>query len=386
MEPSPPIYLDYNATTPVDPRVLDRMLPYFTERFGNAASRHSYGQAGAEAVSEAREQVAGLIGANPGAGAIVFTSGATESDNLAVRGAALAYADKGRHIITAMHEHLAVVDPCRRLEREGFEVTWLRPGADGLIRAEQVDAAMRDDTTLVSIMWANNEIGTINDIPAIGRRCRERGVLLHTDATQFVGKMHVDVEAACVDLLSATAHKYYGPKGCGFLYVRDRKPRVRLEPILEGGGHEGGMRSGTLNIPGIVGLGAASAIAKAEMDAEADRLAAMRDRLEREVTAALDGVTINSPPEHRLPHVWHVSFDRIDHTRLMEAIGQLAVSAAAACHSGDPRPSYVLKAIGLSDDLALASVRFSLGRYTTDQQISRAIVCVTDGIRRLRGD
>lgn len=393
MDPDLPIYLDYNATTPVDPRVFDAMQPYFVGAFGNAAStQHGYGRAARQAVDRAREQAAALIGApasgggsgsgGGGADDIVFTSGATESDNLAIRGAAEAYADKGRHIITSATEHPAVIDPCKWLAAHGYDVTWLKP-VDGSISADQVADAMRSDTVLVSIMWANNETGAINDVPGIGAICKQRGVLFHTDATQFVGKLPVDVDAAGVDMLSATAHKFYGPKGAGFLYVRSRGPRVRLSPLMLGGGHERGMRSGTLNVPGIVGLGAACEICSAQLAEESVRLAALRDRLEVAVTAELDNVQVNSLAGARLPHVWHISLADIDYTKLMEAIPDIAVSAAAACHTGAATPSYVLKAMGLSDELALASLRISLGRPTTDDQVNFAARHLVQGIRGL---
>ena len=283
-----PIYMDNNATTPMDPRVLEVMLPYFCEKFGNAASRnHSFGWEAEKAVDTAREQLADLIGAT--AKEIVWTSGSTESNNLAIKGTAEMLKDKGRHIITAVHEHKAVLDPCKRLQREGFDVTWLKPGTDGIITAQQVAEAIRDDTILVTIMWANNEIGTINEVPEIGALCKEKGIIFHTDATQWVGKMPTDVEQAGVDLLSASGHKIYGPKGVGMLYVRRRRPRVRLSPIIEGGGHERGMRSGTLNVTGIVGFGAAAAICKEEMTDEAIRLKQLRDKLEQGIAGALDG-------------------------------------------------------------------------------------------------
>ncbi len=381
-----PIYLDYNATTPVDERVLDAMLPYLRGSFGNAAStQHDFGRIARDGVDTARQQVAELIGAPGGPDEIVFTSGATEADNLAVRGVAEHYADLGRHIITTAVEHPAVIDPCRRLEREGFDVTWLKP-IDGSVRAEQVAEAIRDDTILVTVMWANNETGAINDVPGIGAICRDHGAIFHSDATQYVGKLPVDVDAAGIDLLSATAHKFYGPKGAGFLYVRSRKPRVRLAPMMEGGGHEHGMRSGTLNVPGIVGLGMACEISRLELDDESARLAALRDRLEAAVTAKLDNVHVNSPPGpggYRLPHTWHISFAGIDPAKLMAAIPDLAVSAAAACHTGRAEPSYVLRATGLSDELALASLRISLGRFTTDEQVDYAAKHLIEGVRAL---
>lgn len=378
-----PIYMDHNATTPMDPRVLEAMLPYFCEKFGNAASRnHSFGWEAEEAVDNAREQVADLIGAD--SKEIIWTSGSTESNNLAIKGAAEMYKEKGKHIITAIHEHKAVLDPFKRLQRDGFEVTWLEPPRDGVITAAQVAEAIREDTILVSIMWANNEIGTINDIPGIGKVCKEKGVIFHTDATQWVGKMPTDVEAAGVDLLSASGHKMYGPKGVGFLYVRRRKPRVRLVPIIDGGGHERGMRSGTLNVTGIVGMGAAAALAKRDMDAESTRLKALRDKLEKGIVGQLDGVAINGHPELRLPHTTNISFAWVEGESLMMAIKEIAVSSGSACTSASLEPSYVLKSLGVGDDLAHSSLRFGLGRSTTEEEVDYAIEKVVTGVRKLR--
>jgi cysteine desulfurase len=378
-----PIYMDYNATTPVDPRVLEAMLPYFTEKFGNAASRnHSFGWDAEEAVDKAREQVAALIGAD--SKEIVWTSGSTEANNLAIKGAAEMYAEKGKHIITAIHEHKAVLDPCKRLQKQGYEVTWLEPGQDGIITAEQVKAAMRPDTVLVTIMWANNEIGTINEIHEIGKLCKDKGVLFHTDATQAVGKIPVDVEAAGVDLLSASGHKYYGPKGVGFLYVRRRKPRVRLTPIFDGGGHERGMRSGTLNVTGIVGMGAASEIAMKEMATESARLKVLRDKLENGIASALEGVVINGNREKRLPHTTNISFGWVEGESLMMAIKEIAVSSGSACTSASLEPSYVLKGLGIGDDLAHSSLRFGLGRFTTEEEVDYTIKKVIEGVTKLR--
>jgi cysteine desulfurase len=378
-----PIYMDYNATTPVDPRVLEAMLPYFTQKFGNAASRnHSFGWEAEEAVDKARQQVAALIGADEKE--IVWTSGSTESNNLAIKGAAGMYGEKGKHIITAVHEHKAVLDPCKRLQREGFDVTFLDPPRDGVITAAQVAAALRDDTILVSIMWANNEIGTINEIEKIGALCKERGIIFHTDATQFVGKMPCDVEAAGVDLLSASGHKMYGPKGVGFLYVRRRKPRVRLTPILDGGGHERGMRSGTLNVTGIVGMGAAAEIAQHEMQAEGQRLGALRDKLEHGIVSQLDGCAVNGAPDKRLPHTSNISFAWVEGESLMMAIKEIAVSSGSACTSASLEPSYVLKSLGVGDDLAHSSIRFGLGRFTTPEEVDYAIERMVVGVRKLR--
>ncbi|MCC6580529.1 MAG: IscS subfamily cysteine desulfurase [Phycisphaeraceae bacterium] len=378
-----PIYLDHNATTPVDRRVLEVMLPYFCEKFGNAASRnHQFGWEAEKAVDLARQQVASLIGAD--AKEIVWTSGSTESNNLAIKGVAGMYTDKGKHIITAVHEHKAVLDPCKRLQREGYDVTWLEPPKDGVIRAEQVAAALRDDTMLVTLMWANNEIGTINEIEKIGAICKEKGVIFHTDATQSVGKMPVDVEAAGVDLLSASGHKIYGPKGVGFLYVRRRKPRVRLTPILDGGGHERGMRSGTLNVTGIIGMGAACDLAQHDMADEAARLRKLRDKLEHGITSQLDGVAVNGHPELRLPHTTNISFAWVEGESLMMAIKEIAVSSGSACTSASLEPSYVLTRLGVGDDLAHSSLRFGLGRSTTEAEIDYTVDRVVAGVRKLR--
>lgn len=377
-----PIYLDHNATTPMDPRVLEAMLPYFTEKFGNAASRnHRYGWEAEEGVDTARQQVAKLIGAGPKE--IVFTSGSTESNNLAIKGAASMYAKKGKHIITALHEHKAVLDPFKRLQKEGYDVTWLEPGRDGLITAKQIKDAIRDDTILVSIMWANNEIGTINEIPEIGKVCHEHDVVFHTDATQWVGKMPTDVERDHIDLLSASAHKMYGPKGVGFLYVRRRRPRVRLSPILDGGGHERGMRSGTLNVTGIVGLGAACEIAGQEMDDEQQRLLKLRTKLEDGITSQIAEAVVNGHPDKRLPGTSNISFPYVEGESLMMAIKEIAVSSGSACTSASLEPSYVLKALGAGDELAHSSIRFGLGRFTTEEEIDYAIEKVTTNVKKL---
>ena len=378
-----PIYLDNNATTPVDPRVLEAMLPYFTEKFGNAASRnHQFGWEAEEAVDLARKQVADLIGAGPKE--IVWTSGSTESNNLAIKGVAGMYGDKGKHIITAIHEHKAVIDPCKRLQREGFDVTWLEPGTDGIITAQQVAEAIRDDTILVTIMWANNEIGTINEVPEIGKLCKEKGIIFHTDATQAVGKIPTDVEAAGIDLLSSSGHKMYGPKGVGCLYVRRRRPRVRLTPIIDGGGHERGMRSGTLNVPGIVGMGAAAALCKQEMADESNRLLGLRRKLEESITGQLEGVQVNGHPDHRLPHTTNISFAWVEGESLMMSIKEIAVSSGSACTSASLEPSYVLKGLGVGDELAHSSLRFGLGRFTTEEEIDYTIEKTVAGVRKLR--
>lgn len=384
-----PIYLDYAATCPVDPAVLDRMLPYFTENFGNAASRtHTFGWTAEEAVENARAEVAKTIGADPKE--ITFTSGATESNNLAIKGAATMYAKKpagetGRgHIITAVHEHKAVLDPCKRLQKEGFDVTFLEPNRDGVITRQMVESALRQDTILVSIMWANNEIGTINEIPEIGALCHAKEVIFHTDATQWVGKMPTDVNKDNVDLLSFSGHKLYGPKGVGVLYVRRRRPRVRLTAIQEGGGQERGIRSGTLNVTGIVGLGKACEIAGQEMDAERDRLLKLRKRLEQKVTSALDVTQINGHAERRLPHLTNISFGFVEGESLMMATKEIAMSSGSACTSASLEPSYVLKSLGIGDDLAHSSLRISLGRWTTEEEVDYAADKIVTAVRKLR--
>ncbi|HHN78737.1 MAG TPA: IscS subfamily cysteine desulfurase [Phycisphaerales bacterium] len=384
-----PIYFDNAATTRCDPRVVEAMLPYFTEKFGNPGSRnHSFGWAAEDAVDTARKQVASLLGADRKE--VIFTSGATESNNLAIKGAASMYAkapagSSGRgHIITAMHEHKAVLDPCKRLQKEGFEVTYLEPPADGVITAEQVAGALRDDTILVTIMWANNEIGTINDVPAIGALCHERGVVFHTDATQWVGKMPVDVNRDNIDLLSMSGHKIYGPKGVGALYVRRRRPRVRLTAIQEGGGQERGMRSGTLNVPGIVGLGAAAALCAEEMEAERERLGAMRRRLESTILDQLDEVQVNGHPDKRLPHLTNISFGFVEGESLMMACKDIAMSSGSACTSASLEPSYVLKSLGVGDELAHSSLRLSLGRFNTEEEVDFAAGQIVESVRKLR--
>lgn len=373
-----PIYLDHSATTPVDPQVFEAMRPYFLETFGNAASRtHRFGWEAEAAVAKARAQVAALfnvdIDPQLGAREIVFTSGSTESNNLAIRGVAESYIAKGRHIITQVTEHKSVIDPCKRLQREGFDITWLGVDEFGRVTPEQVAEAIRPDTVLVSIMWANNETGTLQPMHEIGRVCRERGVLFHSDATQAIGKIPIDVHAACVDLLAFSAHKFYGPKGAGGLFVRRKNPRVRLTPLFEGGGHERGFRSGTLNVPGIVGVGAACALALRDMAADAARLSALRDRLEREILNREPGTRINGHPTHRLPHVTNLSFPNVDGDRLLKGFDDIAVSSASACSSGSLAASYVLRAMGVPEELAQASVRFSLGRRTTEEEIDYAI-------------
>jgi cysteine desulfurase len=378
-----PIYLDNHATTPMDPRVLEAMLPYFTKVFGNAASRnHSFGWEAEAAVEKARGQVASLIGGS--AKEIVFTSGATESNNLAIKGAAHFYKDRGRHIITSKIEHKAVIDSCRALEMEGFTVTYLSPDKDGLIARDAVAAAMQPDTILVSIMAANNEIGTVNPIGEIGALCREKGVLFHTDAVQAAGKVPLDVEAMKIDLLSITAHKIYGPKGIGALYVR-RKPRVRLVPLIDGGGHERGLRSGTLNVPGIVGFGVACEIAQKELPEESARLLEMRNRLLAKLKAGVPQIFVNGSMEHRLPGNLNVSFAYIEGESMLMAINKkVAVSSGSACTSASLEPSYVLRALGVGDDLAHSSLRFGIGRFNTDAEIDAVADLVVKAANRLR--
>ena len=385
-----PIYLDHNATTPVDPRVLEAMLPYFTEKFGNAASRnHRFGWEAEDAVDNAREQAAALIGAN--AKEIVFTSGATESNNLAIKGAATMYekaprtAEGGRgHVVTCAIEHKAVLDPVKRLMREGYDATFIDPPRDGVVRREHVEAALRPDTILVSIMWANNEIGTINEVPEIGALCHEREIVFHTDATQWAGKMPTDVETDNIDLLSWSGHKIYGPKGVGALYVRRRKPRVRLVAQMDGGGHERGFRSGTLNVPGIVGLGKACELCAQEMDKDRERLLALRKHLEDSITAQLDAVQINGHPTRRLPHTTNISFGFVEGESLMMGMKEIAVSSGSACTSASLEPSYVLKGCGVGDELAHSSLRFGLGRRTTREEIDYTIEKVVAAVNHLR--
>lgn len=378
-----PVYLDYNATTPLDPRVLDVMLPYLREKFGNAASRsHPFGHEAEQAVDHAREQVAKLISASPKE--IIWTSGATESNNIAVKGFAWMHQDKGRHIITQATEHKAVIDPGRYLEQHGFEVTFLPVDRTGLIDLQQLEDAIRDDTILVSIMFANNEIGTIQPIPQIGEICKRKGVIFHTDATQAYGKVPIDVDEMGIDLLSCSGHKIYGPKGVGALYVRRRNPRVRCEPVLHGGGHERGMRSGTLNVPGIVGLGVASELADQDMPMQASRQATLRDRLWNGLTERLDGLTRNGHPEACLPNTLNVSFAYVEGESLMMGMPEVAVSSGSACTSASLEPSYVLKAMGVGDDLAHSSIRFSLGRFTTAAEIEQVIDQTVNTVTRLR--
>ncbi|MFM9144444.1 MAG: IscS subfamily cysteine desulfurase [Phycisphaerales bacterium] len=389
MAPKLPIYFDNAATTRCDPRVVEAMLPYFSEKFGNASSRnHRFGWEGEEAVELAREQAAALIGANPKE--IIFTSGSTESNTLAIKGAALMYAkapagQQGRgHIIAAVHEHKAVLDPCKRLQREGFDVTFLEPGADGIITADMVAAAMRPDTILVTIMWANNEIGTINEVPQIGALCHERDVVLHTDATQWVGKMPTDVERDHIDLLSWSGHKIYGPKGVGALYVRRRKPRIRLEAIMDGGGHERGMRSGTMNVTGIVGFGKACELCAQEMEHERERLLKLRRKLEGELTRRIEVSQVNGHAEKRLPNIANVSFGFVEGESLMMGVKDIACSSGSACTSASLEPSYVLKSLGVGDELAHSSLRLSLGRWSTEEEVDWAIEAIVKAVEHLR--
>lgn len=377
------IYLDNNATTRVDPRVVEAMLPYFGEHYGNAASRHhAMGRRAEAAVEEAREQVARLIGAT--AREVVFTSGATESNNLAIKGVAATHRRSGGHLVTAVTEHHAVLDCMRRLERDGFRVTYLPVDGHGRVTAEQVEAALEPNTLLVSLMHANNEIGTLHPVAAIGAVCKRRGVLFHTDAVQSAGKLPLDVEAMGIDLLSLSAHKMYGPKGVGALYVRRRSPTVRLEPLFDGGGHERGVRSGTLNVPGIVGLGRACDLCADEMPAEAVRLSDLRDRLCQGLMDGLDGVTRNGHPTERLPGNLNVSFAWVRGEALLMSLRDVAVSSGAACTSANPEPSYVLRAVGVDEELAHASLRFGVGRFNTITEVDHVIGEVRRNVTRLR--
>jgi cysteine desulfurase len=378
-----PIYMDNHATTPVDPRVVEAMLPYFTDKFGNAASRnHAFGWAAEEAVETGRAQIAKLIGANPKE--IIFTSGATESDNLAIKGVAEMYREKGNHIITAVTEHKAVLDTCKRLEKYGYRVTYLPVMKDGLIDLDDLKRAIDDKTILVTIMTANNEIGVLQPIEEIGKICRERGVLFHTDAVQAVGKVPFNVDRQNVDLASISGHKIYGPKGVGALYVRRKNPRVQLAAIIDGGGHERGMRSGTLNVPGIVGLGKACEICMEEMESESKRLASLRDRLKDRIMAGLDEVYINGSMEHRLPHNLNISFAYVEGESLLMGINDVAVSSGSACTSATLEPSYVLKALGTGDDLAHSSIRFGLGRFNTEAEVDYVSDKLIEVVTRLR--
>ncbi|MSV32853.1 MAG: IscS subfamily cysteine desulfurase [Bryobacterales bacterium] len=380
---SKPIYFDNHATTPVDPRVLNAMIPYFTENFGNAASRnHAYGWAAEDAVEKGRKQIASLIGAT--SKEIVFTSGATESNNLAIKGVAEMYAEKGNHIITAATEHKAVLDTCKHLEKKGCRITYLPLQGDGLIDLDMLRDAITDKTILISIMYANNEIGVIQPMAEIGRIAKERGVLLHTDAVQACGEIPVNVIADGIDLLSITGHKLYGPKGVGALYVRRKSPRVQLTAQMDGGGHERGMRSGTLNVPAIVGLGAACELAQQEMAVESVRLRGLRDRLRAKLEANLEEVYINGSMEHRLPNNLNMSFAYVEGESLLMGINDIAVSSGSACTSATLEPSYVLKALGLGDDLAHTSIRFGLGRFNTEAEVDYVAQKMIDVVNKLR--
>jgi cysteine desulfurase len=378
-----PIYMDNHATTPMDPRVLEEMLPYFMEKFGNAASRnHSFGWAAEEGVETARERIAKLVGATTKE--IIFTSGATESDNLAIKGVAEMYREKGNHIITAVTEHKAVLDTCKRLEKYGYRVTYLPVQKDGLIGLDDLKRAMDDKTILVTIMYANNEIGVIQPVVEIGKLCHERGVIFHTDATQAIGKVPVDVVKQNIDLASISGHKMYGPKGVGALYVRRKNPRVQVSAIIDGGGHERGMRSGTLNVPSIVGLGKACAIAQEEMPQESCRLAGLRNRLRDRIMGKLDEVYINGSMDHRLPGNLNISFAYVEGESLLMGINDIAVSSGSACTSATLEPSYVLKALGTGDDLAHSSIRFGIGRFNTEAEVDYVADRVIETVERLR--
>jgi cysteine desulfurase len=378
-----PIYFDYQATTPMDPRVLEAMLPYFTDQFGNAASRsHAFGWSAETAVEKAREQIASLIHASPKE--IVFTSGSTEAINLALKGVADMYADRGKHIITSQVEHKAVLDTCKHLEKQGYDVTYLKPTRTGRITTEMVAAALRPDTILVALMWANNEVGTLNPIREIGELCHAKNVLFFSDATQAVGKVPVDVEADHIDLLCLSGHKIYGPKGVGCLYVRRKNPRVRLVAQIDGGGHERGMRSGTLNVPGIVGLGKACELCETEMDKDTRHTSELRDEFERRIFAALDHVHLNGDKQHRLPNNANLSFNYVEGESLIMGVKDVAVSSGSACTSASLEPSHVLRSMGVGDELAHSSIRFGFGRFTTKEQVDFAVEHVISAVKRLR--
>jgi len=379
-----PVYMDYLATTPVDPRVVETMLPYFTSVYGNAASRnHSFGWAAEEAVEKARETIAKAIGAK--ASEIIFTSGATESNNLALTGIAEMYKEKGNHIITLKTEHKCVLDTAEYLQREkGLEVTFLDVNPDGLVDLKDLKGAIQDNTILISVMTANNEIGVIQPIEEIGKICKEKGIFFHTDAAQALGKIPLNVDELQVDMMSFSGHKVYGPKGIGALYVRKRKPRVKLKPIIHGGGHERGMRSGTLNVAGIVGFGKAVEIAIAEMAEETKRLSEYRDKLETALLEAIDYSYVNGNKQHRLPGLSNISFNYVEGEGLMMAIPDIAVSSGSACTSASLEPSYVLKALGLSDELAHSSIRFGIGRFTTEEEVDFVVRRMTEAVQKLR--
>ena len=378
-----PIYMDNNSTTRCDPRVVEAMLPYFTEKYGNAASRsHAFGWEAEEAVEEARGQIASLIGAS--AKEMVFTSGATESNNLAIKGAASMYKKKGNHVITCITEHKAVIDPCKRLERDGFQVTFLPVDRYGQVHAEKVAEAISDKTILVSIMAANNEIGTLHPVKEIGKVCKQRGVLFHCDAVQAVGKVPIDVNEMGIDLLSMSAHKIYGPKGMGALYVRKKDPRVRLDPIIDGGGHERGMRSGTLAVPSIVAMGKACELCQNEMPEESQRLIRLRERLRAGIMERIDETYVNGHPVERLPGNINLSFAYVEGEALMMGVKDVAVSSGSACTSASLEPSYVLRALGVGDELAHSSIRFGLGRFNTEEEVDFVIGHVAEAVNHLR--
>ena len=375
--------MDHHATTPTDSRVLARMLPFFNEDFGNASSRHhSFGWKARDAVAEARRQVAELIGADPRE--IYFTSGATESNNLAIKGFVRGSQERPLHLVTMSTEHEAVLDPCRELEREGIEVTYVAPRSDGLIDLDAFQAALREDTRFVSVMMANNEIGVLQPLCELARITAARGIVLHSDAAQAVGKVPIDIASLGVDLMSITAHKMYGPKGVGALYIRRRRPRPKLKALFDGGGHEKGLRPGTLNVPGAVGFGAAAEICREEMTSESGRVSHLRDRLLKGLTERLSGITVNGSMEYRLPHSLNVSFDRLEGESLLLGLDDIAVSSGAACASAHPKPSHVLQAIGVSEELARASIRFGLGRSTSEAQVDYVIGKMVSLVNRLR--
>jgi cysteine desulfurase len=383
MAPKLPIYMDNHATTPVDPRVVEAMMPFFTDRFGNAASRnHSFGWAAEEAVENARAQIARLINATPKE--IIFTSGATESDNLAIKGVAEMYREKGNHIITQATEHKAVLDTSKRLEKYGYEVTYLPVEKDGRVNLEDLERAITPKTILITIMYANNEIGTVQPVAEIGRIAKAHNVLFHTDGVQAVGKIPVDVQKDGIHLMSISAHKIYGPKGVGALYVRRKNPRVQVAAMIDGGGHERGMRSGTLNVPGIVGMGKACEICHEEMAAESVHMAGLRDRLKQGIMGKLDEVYINGSLDHRLPNNLNISFAYVEGESLLMGINDVAVSSGSACTSATLEPSYVLKALGVGEDLAHTSIRFGLGRFNTEEEVDYVAQRVVETVSRLR--
>lgn len=378
-----PMYMDNHATTPCDPRVVEAMIPYLTEHFGNASSRnHAYGWTAEEAVDYAREQVGNLLGASPKE--IIFTSGATEGDNMALKGGMEFYASKGKHLITSPIEHKAVIDTARWLERNGCEVTWLPVGDDGIVSAEAVEAAIRPDTVMVSLMHGNNEIGVLNPVKEIGQVCKEKGVLFHTDAAQTVGRVPIDVDDMGIDMLALSAHKMYGPKGIGALYVRRRRPRVRLAPLFHGGGHERGMRSGTLPVHQIVGLGKAAELCAQELEAEYKKTVVLRDRLLGKLEANVPEILINGSMEHRLPGNLNVSFTFVEGESMLMALRDVAVSSGSACTSASLEPSYVLRALGLDDENAHSSIRFGLGRFNTEAEVDEVAELVIQAVKRLR--